>query len=99
MSPVTFACRCGRARNRSGGELLKKVVHDFGTLGERRPDLMPVNAFGDTRAAVANQTCNVFEADIIGAQQTDEGVPEFSRRPLPAHPTVLVITRNDRRAL
>ena len=59
------------------------MVHDFGALGEGRPDLMPVDAFGDARAAVADQACNVFEVDAVGAQQADEGVPELSRRPFP----------------
>jgi hypothetical protein len=67
-----------RDRNRSGRELLKEVVHDFGALGEGRPDLMPVDAFGDARAAVADQECNVFEVDAVGAQQADEGVPELA---------------------
>lgn len=71
------------------GELLKELVHDLGALGQGRPDLVPVDAFGDGCAAVADQACDVFKVDVVGAQQADEGMPEFSGGPLPAEPGAL----------
>src|SRR6266516_386711 len=71
------------------GALLKELVHDLGALGQGRPDLVPVNALGDGCAAVTDQACDVFKVDVVGAQQADEGVPEFSGRPLLAEPSGL----------
>src|ERR1022692_81105 len=61
---------------------IKEMVHDFGALGQGRPDLVPVNAFGDGCAAVAYQACDVFKVDVVSAEQADKGVPKLSRRPL-----------------
>jgi len=47
---------------------------------------VPVDAFGDGCAAVADQARDVFEVDVVGAEQADEGVPELSRRPLLSEP-------------
>ena len=40
--------------------LLKELIHDFGALGQGRPDLVPVHALGDRGAAVADQAGDVF---------------------------------------
>src|SRR6266581_1845332 len=40
--------------------LLEDVIHDFGTLGQGRPDLVPVDALGDGRPAVPDQAGDVF---------------------------------------
>ena len=63
------------------GALLKELIQDFGALGQGRPDLVPVDAFADSCAAVADQACDVFQVDVVSAQ-ADEGVPKFSGRPL-----------------
>ena len=36
------------------GALLKELIQDFGALGQGRPDLVPVDAFADSCAAVAD---------------------------------------------
>ena len=49
------------------GQSLKEMIHEFGSLGKGRPDLVSVNALGDGCAAVAHQACDVFKVDVVGA--------------------------------
>jgi len=61
--------------------LREYVIHDRGTLGQGRPDLVSADTLGDGRTAVADMPRDVFEVDVVGAQQADECVAQLPRSP------------------
>src|SRR5215469_566569 len=63
-------CRLVTPRGLAGVE---ERVHDFGAVGKGGADLVTVYAFGDAGAAVAEEASYLLKADVVRAEQADEG--------------------------
>lgn len=59
-------------------------VHGFGTLGDHRPELIPVDLLCDCRASVPDEISDVLDGHAVVAHDGYEGMPQLTRCPVVA---------------
>jgi hypothetical protein len=79
-------------------------IHLLGSGGHDRPELVPLDRFGDLAAGVADEPGDLLDGDVAVGHEADEGVPQLTRRPVrpnpsrPAHRPETTGARSRRRA-